>query len=162
MELDDELKVIRCENFLFGKVADSFKSTNNTKNIVLKAYFDTNRNEYIYSDTNSKIIPVNISYSTVNIIKNYSHINLKYVSLLDLYTLRKEITRFGYSDEDINFELLIKNIEPITYLLLSVTPTLDKISLKFVPIGTFIILGLSTSPKIDIYFEVTGISFKLS
>ena len=118
MELDDELKVIRCENFLFGKVADSFKSTNNTKNIVLKAYFDTNRNEYIYSDTNSKIIPVNISYSTVNIIKNYSHINLKYVSLLDLYTLRKEITRFGYSDEDINFELLIKNIEPITYLLL--------------------------------------------
>ena len=44
------------------------------------------------------------------------NINLKYVSLLDLYTLRKEITRFGYSDEDINFELLIKNIENKNYV----------------------------------------------
>ncbi|MBW5409488.1 hypothetical protein E6A50_03765 [Brachyspira hampsonii] len=118
MELDDELKIVRCDNFLYGKIADSFNSTNNTKNIILKAYFDTNKNEYIYDDAVSKVIPINISYSTLDIIKNYTSINLKYVNLLELFTLRKEIQKIGYSDKDINFELLVKNIEPIAYLLL--------------------------------------------
>ncbi|ASJ22356.1 hypothetical protein BHAMNSH16_12175 [Brachyspira hampsonii] len=118
MELDDELKIVRCDNFLYGKIADSFNSTNNTKNIILKAYFDTNKNEYIYNDAVSKVIPINISYSTLDIIKNYTSINLKYVNLLELFTLRKEIQKIGYSDKDINFELLVKNIEPIAYLLL--------------------------------------------
>lgn len=120
IELDDELKIIRSDNFLFGKVADSYKSTNNIKNIVLKAYFDSNKNEYIYDDSYSKIIPINMSYSTLNIIKKFSYLNLKYISLFDLYTLRKEITKFGYSDKEINLEILIKNIEPVTYLLLFV------------------------------------------
>lgn len=118
MELDEELKVVRCENFLFGKIADSFNSTNNTKNIILKAYFDTNKNEYIYNDAISKVIPINISYTTLDIIKNYTSLNLKYVNLLELFTLRAEIQKFGYSNKDINFELLVKNIEPIAYLLL--------------------------------------------
>ena len=34
--------------------------------------------------------------------------------------MRKEITKFGYSDKDINFELITKSIEPITSLLLFV------------------------------------------
>lgn len=118
MELDDELNVVRSDNFLFGKIADVPNSTNNAKNIILKAHFDSNKNEYIYSDTESRIIPVNISYSTLDIIKNYYTINLKYINLLDLFTLRNEIRKFGYSDNDISFELLIKSIEPITYLLL--------------------------------------------
>ncbi|WP_300369671.1 hypothetical protein [Brachyspira sp.] len=118
MELDDELKVVRCDNYLYGKLADVFKATNNMKNIILKAYFDTNKNEYNYNDSYSKVIPINISYSTINTIKNYSFLNFKYISFSDLFTLRKEITKFGYSDEEITMELLIKNIEPITYLLL--------------------------------------------
>ncbi|OEJ13689.1 hypothetical protein BFL38_02770 [Brachyspira hampsonii] len=118
IEFDDELKIVRCDNFLYGKIADSFNSTNNVKNIILKAYFDTNKNEYIYNDAVSMVIPINISYSTLDIIKNYTSINLKYVNLLELFTLRNEIKKIGYSDKDINFELLVKNIEPIAYLFL--------------------------------------------
>ena len=54
----------------------------------------------------------------MDIIKNYTSLNLRYVNLLELFTLRKEIQKFGYSNKDINFELLVKNIEPIAYLLL--------------------------------------------
>lgn len=118
MELDDELKIVRCDNFLFGKVADAYNSSNNSKNIILKAYFDTNKSEYIFNDAVSRVIPINISFKTLDVIKNYTTINLQYLSLMDLFTLRSEIQKFGYSNKDITFEILIKNIEPISYLLL--------------------------------------------
>ncbi|MCZ9990755.1 hypothetical protein OFR29_13080 [Brachyspira hyodysenteriae] len=147
MELDDELKIVRCENFLFGKIADSFNATNNSKNIILKAYFDTNKNQYIYNDAVSKVIPINISYSTLDIIKNYTSLNLRYVNLLELFTLRNEIQKFGYSNKDINFELLVKNIEPIAYLLL----------FMIIAYYSFRFRLAASTDKFHFYNRVTGI-----
>ncbi len=118
IKLDSDLKIVQSDNYLYGKIADTFKGTNNSKNIILKAKFDENKKDYTYSDTNSVVIPITISYSTVNVIKNYSTLELKYISLADLFVLRNELKKFGYSDKELNFQLFIKNVEPITYLLL--------------------------------------------
>lgn len=118
IELNKDLKAVRCNNYLYGKIADTFKSSNNSKNIILKAFFDTNKQEHIYSDLDSKIIPINISFGTLNAIKNYTLLDFKYINIFTLFTLRDEITKFGYSNSNINFELLIKIIDPITFLLL--------------------------------------------
>lgn len=120
IKLDDELKIISCEDYMYGKIADVFKGTNNNKNIILKGHFDTVNKNYTFDDTNSIIIPISISDNTIDVIKNYASLELKYINLSDLFVLRKEITKFGYSDKDINFELITKNIEPITFLLLFV------------------------------------------
>ncbi|PCG19547.1 hypothetical protein [Brachyspira sp. G79] len=148
IKLDDELKIVSCDNYLYGKIADEFKSTNNNKNIILKARFDTNKNDYIYSDTNSLIIPISISYSTLDIIKNYTSLELKYINLSDLFTLRKEIKRFGYSDKEINLELITKNIEPITYLLLFLIIAYYSFRYR---------LSMSPSATFHIYNRVTGV-----
>ncbi|WP_297207251.1 hypothetical protein [uncultured Brachyspira sp.] len=118
IKLDDELKKVSSEDYLYGKLADSLKSTNNGKNIILKAHFDTNKNDYVYSDTQIRVIPISISYSTLDIIRNYTSLNLDYVSVPDLFTLRNEMPRFGYSNREIDLELFSKNIKPISYLLL--------------------------------------------
>ena len=118
IKLDSDLKIISSDNYLYGKIADTFKGTNNSKNIILKANFDKNKKDYTYNDTNSVVIPITISYSTINVIKNYATLELKYISLADLFVLRNELKKFGYSDKELNFQLFIKNIEPITYLLL--------------------------------------------
>ncbi len=147
IEFNDELKIVRSDNFLFGKIADSYNSSNNIKNIILKVHFDKNKNEYIYNDADSRIIPINISYSTIDVIKNYAYINLKYISLPDLYTLKNEITKFGYSDKNINLEILIKDIEPITYLLLFII--ISYYSFRF---------RLSTATEeFHLYNKVTGV-----
>lgn len=148
IKLDDELKIVSCDNYLYGKIADEFKSTNNNKNIILKSRFDTNKNDYIYSDTNSLIIPISISYSTLDIIKNYTSLELKYINLSDLFTLRKEIKRFGYSDKEINLELITKNIEPITYLLLFLIIAYYSFRYR---------LSMSPSATFHIYNRVTGV-----
>lgn len=148
IKLDDELKIVSCNNYLYGKIAEAFKATNNNKNIILKARFDTNRNDYIYSDTNSSVIPISISYSTLDIIKNYTSLELKYVNLSDLFTLRKEIKRFGYSDKEINLELVTKNIEPITYLLLFLIIAYYSFRYR---------LSMSTSGTFHLYNRVTGV-----
>ncbi|WP_300757590.1 hypothetical protein [uncultured Brachyspira sp.] len=148
IKLDDELKIVSCDNYLYGKIAEEFKATNNNKNIILKARFDTNRNDYIYSDTNSLVIPISISYSTLDIIKNYTSLELKYVNLSDLFTLRKEIKRFGYSDKEINLELITKNIEPITYLLLFLIIAYYSFRYR---------LSMSSSGTFHLYNRVTGV-----
>ena len=148
IKLDDELKIVSCDNYLYGKIAEVFKATNNNKNIILKARFDTNKNDYIYSDTNSSVIPISISYSTLDIIKNYTSLELKYVNLSDLFTLRKEIKRFGYSDKEINLELVTKNIEPITYLLLFLIIAYYSFRYR---------LSMSTSGTFHLYNRVTGV-----
>ena len=118
IKLDDELKKISSEDYLYGKLVDNITSTNGSKNIILKAHFDTNKNDYIYDDKQSKVIPIFISYSTLDIIRNYTSLNLNYISVPDLFVLRNEMPRFGYSNRDINLELFAKNIKPISYLLL--------------------------------------------
>ena len=148
IKLDDELKIVSCNNYLYGKIAEAFKATNNNKNIILKARFDTNKNDYIYSDANSLVIPISISYSTLDIIKNYTSLELKYVNLSDLFTLRKEIKRFGYSDKEINLELVTKNIEPITYLLLFLIIAYYSFRYR---------LSMSTSGTFHLYNRVTGV-----
>ena len=148
IKLDDELKIVSCDNYLYGKIAEVFKATNNNKNIILKARFDTNKNDYIYSDANSLVIPISISYSTLDIIKNYTSLELKYVNLSDLFTLRKEIKRFGYSDKEINLELVTKNIEPITYLLLFLIIAYYSFRYR---------LSMSTSGTFHLYNRVTGV-----
>lgn len=148
IKLDDELKIVSCDNYLYGKIAEVFKATNNNKNIILKARFDTNKNDYIYSDANSLVIPISISYSTLDIIKNYTSLELKYVNLSDLFTLRKEIKRFGYSDKEINLELITKNIEPITYLLLFLIIAYYSFRYR---------LSMSPSGTFHIYNRVTGV-----
>ena len=148
IKLDDELKIVSCDNYLYCKIAEVFKATNNNKNIILKARFDTNKNDYIYSDANSLVIPISISYSTLDIIKNYTSLELKYVNLSDLFTLRKEIKRFGYSDKEINLELVTKNIEPITYLLLFLIIAYYSFRYR---------LSMSTSGTFHLYNRVTGV-----
>ena len=119
IKLDDELKKVSAEDYLYGKLAYNIKFTNN-KNIILKAHFDTNKNDYIYSDTQSRVIPISISDSTLDIIRNYTSLNLNYVSVPDLFTLRNEMPKFGYSNREIDLTLFAKNITPISYLLLFV------------------------------------------
>ena len=118
VSLDDELKMTNFDNYLYAKISDAYKATNNMKNIILKAHFDTNKNEYVYNDIDRVIIPIEISQSTINIIRNYTELKFSDISFFDLFILKEEISKFGYSSKDIMLELLYKVIEPITYLLL--------------------------------------------
>lgn len=118
VSLDDELKMTNSDNYLYAKISDAYKATNNMKNIILKAHFDTNKNEYVYNDIDRVIIPIEISQSTINIIRNYTELKFSDISFFDLFILKEEISKFGYSSKDIMLELLYKVIEPITYLLL--------------------------------------------
>ena len=53
IKLDSDLKIISSDNYLYGKIADTFKGTNNSKNIILKAVVPTEEdyNKYdLFSD----------------------------------------------------------------------------------------------------------------
>ena len=119
IKLDDNSKILDMQSYKYGKLANTiYTNTNNIKNIILKAPFDNNKKDYIYSDTNSVTIPISISSSAVETIKNYTDMILDYSSLSKLILMEKELPKFGYSSEPINLTIFKKSISPILYLLL--------------------------------------------
>ena len=119
IKLDDNSKILNMQSYKYGKVANTiYTNTNNIKNIILKAPFDNNKKDYIYSDTNSVTIPISISSSAVETIKNYTDMILDYSSLSKLILMERELPKFGYSSEPINLTIFKKSISPILYLLL--------------------------------------------
>ena len=121
IKLDDNSKILDMQNYKYGKLAETiFQNTNNIKNIILKAPFDNNKKDYIYSDTDSTTIPISISSSAVESVKNYTDMILDYASLSKLILLKNELPKFGYSNEPINLIIFKKAISPILYLLLFV------------------------------------------
>ena len=119
IKLDDNSKILDMQSYKYGKVANTiYTNTNNIKNIILKAPFDNNKKDYIYSDTNSVTIPISISSSAVETIKNYTDMILDYSSLSKLILMERELPKFGYSSEPINLTIFKKSISPILYLLL--------------------------------------------
>ena len=119
IKLDDNSKILDMQNYKYGKLADTiYANTNNIKNIILKAPFDNNKKDYIYSDTNSLIIPISISSAAIDGIKNYTEMVLDYIDLNKLISLKKEFPKFGYSDTPVNLIILKKIVSPILYLLL--------------------------------------------
>ena len=119
IKLDDNSKILDMQNYKYGKLANTiYTNTNNIKNIILKAPFDSNKKDYIYSDTNSVTIPISISSSAVETIKNYTDMILDYSSLSKLILMERELPKFGYSSEPINLTIFKKSISPILYLLL--------------------------------------------
>lgn len=119
VKLDDNSQILGIQNYKYGKLANTIHSnTNNIKNIILKAPFDEKKKDYTYGDTNSVIIPISISSSAVESIKNYTETILDYASLLKLILLKNELPKFGYSNEPINLIILKKSISPILYLLM--------------------------------------------
>ena len=119
IKLDDNSKILDMQNYKYGKLANTiYTNTNNIKNIILKAPFDNNKKDYIYSDTNSVTIPISISSSAVETIKNYTDMILDYSSLSKLILMERELPKFGYSSEPINLTIFKKSISPILYLLL--------------------------------------------
>ena len=121
IKLDDNSQILDMQNYKYGKLAETiFQNTNNIKNIILKAPFDNNKKDYIYSDTDSTTIPISISSSAVESVKNYTDMILDYASLSKLILLKNELPKFGYSNEPINLIIFKKAISPILYLLLFV------------------------------------------
>ena len=121
IKLDDNSQILNMQNYKYGKLAETiFQNTNNIKNIILKAPFDNNKKDYIYSDTDSTTIPISISSSAVESVKNYTDMILDYASLSKLILLKNELPKFGYSNEPINLIIFKKAISPILYLLLFV------------------------------------------
>ena len=119
IKLDDNSKILDMQSYKYGKLANTiYTNTNNIKNIILKAPFDNNKKDYIYSDTNSVTIPISISSSAVETIKNYTDMILDYSSLSKLILMERELPKFGYSSEPINLTIFKKSISPILYLLL--------------------------------------------
>ena len=119
IKLDDNSKILDMQSYKYGKLANTiYTNTNNIKNIILKAPFDSNKKDYIYSDTNSVTIPISISSSAVETIKNYTDMILDYSSLSKLILMERELPKFGYSSEPINLTIFKKSISPILYLLL--------------------------------------------
>lgn len=119
IKLDDDSKILNMQSYKYGKVANTiYTNTNNIKNIILKVPFDNNKKDYIYSDTNSVTIPISISSSAVETIKNYTDMILDYSSLSKLILMERELPKFGYSSEPINLTIFKKSISPILYLLL--------------------------------------------
>ena len=119
IKLDDNSKILDMQSYKYGKLANTiYTNTNNIKNIILKVPFDNNKKDYIYSDTNSVTIPISISSSAVETIKNYTDMILDYSSLSKLILMEKELPKFGYSSEPINLTIFKKSISPILYLLL--------------------------------------------
>ena len=119
IELDDNSKILNMQNYKYGKLVDTiYENTNNIKNIVLKAPFDNDKKDYIYSDTNSLIISISISSTAIDGIKNYTEMVLDYIDLQKLISLQKEFPKFGYSDTPVNLIILKKIASPILYLLL--------------------------------------------
>lgn len=121
IKLDDNSQILDMQNYKYGKLAETiFQNTNNIKNIILKAPFDNNKKDYIYSDTDSTTIPISISSSALESVKNYTDMILDYASLSKLILLKNELPKFGYSNEPINLIIFKKAISPILYLLLFV------------------------------------------
>ncbi|WP_161976149.1 hypothetical protein, partial [Brachyspira catarrhinii] len=121
IKLDDNSQILDMQSYKYGKLANTiYTNTNNIKNIILKAPFDNNKKDYIYSDTDSTTIPISISSSAVESVKNYTDMILDYASLSKLILLKNELPKFGYSNEPINLIIFKKAISPILYLLLFV------------------------------------------
>ena len=119
IKLDDNSQILNMQNYKYGKLANTiYTNANNIKNIILKAPFDNNKKDYIYSDTNSLTIPVSISSSAAETIKNYTDMILDYASLSKLISMKNELPKFGYSNEPINLIIFKKSVSPILYLLL--------------------------------------------
>lgn len=119
IKLDDNSKILDIQNYKYGKLAESlYSNTNNIKNIILKVPLNTDKKNYAYGDTNFTVIPISISSSAVESIKNYTEMILDYVDLSKLISLKNELPKFGYSNAPINLIIFKKIISPILYLLL--------------------------------------------
>lgn len=119
IKLDNNSKILNIQNYKYGKLVETLHpNTNNIKNIILKAPLDTSKKNYAIGDTNFTIIPIAISSSAVESVKNYTEMILDYINLPKLISLKNEIPKFGYSNAPINLIIFKKIISPILYLLL--------------------------------------------
>lgn len=119
IKLDNNSKILNIQNYKYGKLVETLHpNTNNIKNIILKAPIDTSKKNYAIGDTNFAIIPIAISSSAVESVKNYTEMILDYINLPKLISLKNEIPKFGYSNAPINLIIFKKIISPILYLLL--------------------------------------------
>ena len=119
IKLDNNSKILNIQNYKYGKLVETLHpNTNNLKNIILKAPLDTSKKNYAIGDTNFTIIPIAISSSAVESVKNYTEMILDYINLPKLISLKNEIPKFGYSNAPINLIIFKKIISPILYLLL--------------------------------------------
>lgn len=120
INLNKNLKIQKRSNFKYGRIVPTFGNTNNVKNIILKAPYNFNSKKYSYIDTNSTIIPISISASTLSVLKNYTKTTLDYLGLNKLLKLKNELQSFGYSKDNIEQIIVSKIISPVLYLLLYV------------------------------------------
>ena len=93
IKLDNNSKILNIQNYKYGKLVETLHpNTNNIKNIILKAPLDTSKKNYAIGDTNFTIIPIAISSSAVESVKNYTEMILDYINLPKLISLKNEIT----------------------------------------------------------------------
>ena len=88
------------------------KFLENIKNIILKAPLDTSKKNYAIGDTNFTIIPIAISSSAVESVKNYTEMILDYINLPKLISLKNEITKLQAGHINPSKPLELGNIIP--------------------------------------------------